>query len=243
MFALLRAGHDALFHLAKPDGDYFSNRIAELDQKIHTRGGISVGLHVRRGDRHPMEFQYQNSYIPFETYTNAAHRMIMSTLAPTNTSSDDYDAITASKMILASDDPDVYNAPEMQQAVRAQAQILLASGSTLDAARGSSATASPHKFVEGNVGWEGGFFSNVFWGLGGATTADPPPNEMTLQLRELVGRAYLLDLKVVGSSDRVVCSVSSFGCRLLAVMMGWERAIVQGKWKNVDGGFGWRGLD
>lgn len=141
----------------------------------------------------------------------------------------------------------------MQQVLRAQSQILLASGSTLDAAQGSPTPSSPHKFVEANVGWEGGFFSNVFWGLGG-TTADSrdvknskqerePPSEMTLRLRELVGRAYLLDLKVVGSSDRVVCGVSSIGCRLLAVMMGWERGIVQGGWKNVDGGFGWRGFD
>lgn len=179
--------------------------------------------------------------------------MILSTLAPTNTTSDNYDAVGASKIVLASDDPEVYNAPELQQALRAQTQILLASGSTLDAAQGSSATSSPHKFVEGNVGWEGGFFSKVFWGLGGTSADAPdaqnskqepePPSEMTLRLRELVGRAYLLDLKVVGSSDRVVCGVSSVGCRLLAVMMGWERGIVQGGWRNVDGGFGWRGFD
>lgn len=64
-----------------------------------------------------------------------------------------------------------------------------------------------------------------------------------MALRELVARAYLLDLSVLGMSDRVVCAVSSVGCRLLAVMMGWERAVVGQWWKNVDGGFGWVGFE
>lgn len=159
--------------------------------------------------------------------------------------------LTASKLILASDDPDVYEAPELQTAARAQSRILLASKSTLDAAQGLSASPSslPNKFVEGNVGWEGGFFSNVFWGLGntvvgsaaarGVREEQEKPGEVSLRLRELVARAYLLDLKVVGSADGVVCGVSSVGCRLLGVMVGWE-GIVHGRWRNVDGPFGWQ---
>ena len=159
--------------------------------------------------------------------------------------------LAASKLILASDDPDVYEASELQTVLRAQSHILLASKSTLDAAQGLSASPSsyPNKFVEGNVGWEGGFFSNVFWGLGNTAAgsaiarggrAEPgKPGEVSLRLRELVARAYLLDLKVVGSSDGVVCGVSSVGCRLLGVMVGWE-GVVHGRWRNVDGPFGWQ---
>jgi hypothetical protein len=33
------------------------------------------------------------------------------------------------------------------------------------------------------------------------------------------------------------------GCRLLAVMMGWERAMEKGGWVNVDGDFGWTGVE
>lgn len=158
----------------------------------------------------------------------------------------------ASKILLASDDPEVYEAPELLPAVRAQSRILLASKSTLDAAQGLSASTSyPNKFVEGNVGWEGGFFSNVFWGLGDTAAGSAAargvreerkiPTEHSLALRELVARAYLLDLKIVGSADGVVCGVSSVGCRLLGIMVGWE-GVMHGRWKNVDGGFGWVGF-
>ncbi len=64
------------------------------------------------------------------------------------------------------------------------------------------------------------------------------PGELSSRLRELVARAYLLDLKVVGSADGVVCGASSVACRLLGVMVGWE-GVVNGRWRNVDGGYGW----
>ncbi len=111
------------------------------------------------------------------------------------------------------------------------------------------------KFVEGNVGWEGGSFPSVYWGLGnrsaGSVAAcglreereDPPPSQLSLKLRQLVARAYLLDLKILGQSDAVVCAVSSMGCRLLGVMMGWEKGMIKGKWKNVDGDYGWRAME
>lgn len=103
------------------------------------------------------------------------------------------------------------------------------------------------------MGWEGGFFAGMFWSLGKpnsvpATAVEAPdtklpPTEEALRLRELVGRAYLMDLAVLGrASDSIVCTVSSMGCKLLAVMMGWDNAIVMGKWVNIDGDFDWRGV-
>lgn len=60
-----------------------------------------------------------------------------------------------------------------------------------------------------------------------------------MRLRELIGRGYLLDLAVLGTaSDGVVCAVSSAGCRLAGVMMGWE-AVERARWVNVDEGRGW----
>ena len=62
-------------------------------------------------------------------------------------------------------------------------------------------------------------------------------------MREFLGRAYLLDLAMIAQSDKVICGVSSYACRILAVMLGWERAFEHGDWTNVDGNFEWRAMD
>jgi hypothetical protein len=69
------------------------------------------------------------------------------------------------------------------------------------------------------------------------------PSTEAARLRELVGRAYLMDLAVLeGASDTVICAVSAMGCKLLAVMMGWEKAVEQEQWVNLENMFGWRGV-
>ncbi len=167
----------------------------------------------------------------------------------------------SSQILIASDDPDVYTDPLITSSTttpkieRAQSHISLASKKSL-AASGTT-----------GLGWEGGFFKDVFWALGLPAKGQIPkkinpappsrrhvkpgeevdthknPPAAALRLRELVARSYLLDLAVLGQSDKVVCAVSSYGCRILAVMMGWERGIVQAGWRNVDGEFDWRGVD
>ncbi|KAL8713515.1 MAG: hypothetical protein Q9220_002377 [cf. Caloplaca sp. 1 TL-2023] len=264
-FTLARVGHDALFHLTGVDAGYLSSRLASLDLSAHSHSGMTVGLHIRRGDRHPWESQYSDSYIPPSLYSNAAQSLISQFVNPENLtlSEESESRLSASKILLASDDPDIYSTAEFRNsAERAQSQILLASKATLDAALPDAGHPRPVlddppfiKFVEPNVGWEGGFFASIFWGLGNAAEGraaarglreerpKEQPNADTLRLREYVGRAYLLDLKVVGNADRVVCGVSSFGCRLLGVMKGWQGAIEDGEWNNVDGGYsGWVGL-
>jgi len=79
---------------------------------------------------------------------------------------------------------------------------------------------------------------------GGGTIGVQNPSAETMRLREFIGRAYLMDLAVLGSSDAVVCTVSAMGCKLLAVMLGWEDAfeIQGGGWKNIDGDFEWKGV-
>lgn len=264
-FFLARAGHDALFHLTGPDSDYLSTRLAELDSTNPSHHGLTVGLHLRRGDRHPWEPQYSDSYIPPSTYLTTAQSLLYAHLNPHNTTltHSAASAIAASTFLLASDDPDIYTVPEFSTPSihRAQSHILLASKAALDAALPDPAPAPAAdpaftKFVEPNVGWEGGFFASIFWGLGDAAEGrraargERPERPRvgltaeTLRLREYVGRAYLLDLKVVGAaSGGVVCGVSGFGCRVLGVMRGWGD--VQGGmgWRNVDGGWrGWVGL-
>ncbi|KAI4254885.1 MAG: hypothetical protein LQ352_002856 [Teloschistes flavicans] len=271
-FSLARAGHDALFHLSDTDAEYLSTRLEELDS-VHSKGGLTIGLHVRRGDRHPWEAQYSDSYIPPSTYSNTAQSILIDHFNPSNTTVLPQEAssrLSASKTLLASDDPEIYSTPEFtsMSIERAQSHILLASKASLDAALPDSANPlishDPRepaftKFVEPNVGWEGGFFASIFWGLGNAAEGraaarglreerpETKPSEETLKLREYVGRAYLLDLKVLGAArGGVICGVSSFGCRVLGVVRGWQDVNGDGKgegWRNVDRGWdGWVGF-
>jgi hypothetical protein len=277
IFGMMRAGYEALFQGKLNDDDqaYLNDRTAELNGMIRNEGGEEIGLHVRHGDRHPLEYQYQKSYIPLEKYLKTAQNLTTQAATP-----------ASSRILIASDDPDIYTDPLIttstttthSQVEKAQSRISLASKNSLSA---SGKTG---------LGWEGGFFKDIFWALGvppeeqiprvpnsaqpsrrrnvevvsdslasssanmmrdveskeeSAALPDPHkhPSPSALNLRQLIGRAYLLDLAVLGQSDTVVCAVSSLGCRILAVMMGWDRAIVGGGWVNVDGKFDWRGID
>ncbi|KAK2789091.1 hypothetical protein FQN53_002645 [Emmonsiellopsis sp. PD_33] len=267
MFDFLRSGYEDLFHLTGDDAVYYEQRVQELNTSVRDKGGIEVGIHVRHGDLHPMQFEYQKSYIPLELYTTAAYDILTShrrshIVSTTSLGTD------KSTIIVASDDPDVYTSTEMTDTEKAQSMISLVSKAALDAA--TAAQGGTKNMMDGNIGWEGGFFRDMFWSLGAPppprAAGSPPasrnephlrprsveptdinsfrfhPPQEALQLRELIGRAYLLDLAVLGQSDAVVCGVSSIGCRLLAVMMGWEKAIERGKWQNVDGTWHWKGI-
>ncbi|KIW12371.1 hypothetical protein PV08_09648 [Exophiala spinifera] len=272
IYEMAREGHDALFRLNADDADYVSSRAQHLrrGEKGDEENGL-VGVQIRRGDCHPFEFAYQHGYLPPERYMASATKLVGQ-------------ALERWKVILASDDADMFDHVELKGAVRAQTRISL---------------ASKRQLGSGGLGWEGGFFKDVFWGLGlpehvkeqkrigspKPTKARPVvgekegegggggveqkknkisksqhnrhdpdtgndardyktnPTKEALQLRELLGRAYLLDLAMLARSDKVICGVSSNACRVLAVMMGWERAFDNEDWNNVDGNHGWRFLD
>jgi hypothetical protein len=247
IFDMARSGYEALFDLRQDDGEYAQARREELKHHDGEIDKALIGIHLRRGDRHPFDFAYQLGYLPPSFYREAAQEMAS--------------LFASSKIILASDDPEMYTHGEMSEYTRAQERITLASGKALSV---------------NSVGWEGGFFKDLFWDLGLPLEAHEqrkhgspmptrhekhaklhhqsktgplerdyrsnPTNEART-LREFIGRAYLLELSILGHSDRVVCAVSSYTCRILAVMMGWERAFEKGHWKNVDGHYDWRALD
>ena len=289
IYALARAGYEALFQLVDQDDlKYMQQRKLDM-QATREQGGITIGLHVRRGDRHPWEFQYKEDYIPLDNYMDEARQALIDRYEnvdvvkgerhtytankhakPTGFSTimseakshilppakqkastqrsdirghQDQASIAASKFLLASDDPDIYDAPELSHTARAQDRIVLASKKALEQATSSQ---PKNKYVDEIHGWEGGFFRDQFWGLGQDSPAShaisKKPSAATMEMRRMVGRAYLLDLAVLGESDVVVCGISSMGCRLLAVMMGWEKGILDGGWRNIDGSFTWKGL-
>ena len=320
LFDMLRTGYEALFHLTGGDARYLEKRTRNLRADTED-DGMTVGIHVRRGDRRPFEFQYQKSYIPLDTYLQSAKDSIPLSLQQSTPNSN-----SKFKILLASDDPDVYTSPEFNShsdpaTHKAQRHISLASKSSLETEPpgGRGGGAEPMPMLDTNTGWEGGFFSALFWSLGappqdsshpGGRERGPAPSQYTsdddddddddniqnsinekekekeseseeeifkttppasaLHLRELVGRAYLLDIAVLGAaSDAVVCGVSSASCRMLGVMMGWDAVVAEeeekgekrgsgwswswfgmdkgmkkgGKvWRNVDGEWGWRGV-
>lgn len=237
IFALLRTGYETLFHLRPDDADYVSNRTETLYAPLVAEGGTSVGVHIRRGDKHPYEYQYQKDYIPIDRYVSTAR----SILAKTGKKEKD-----EALLVLATDDAQVYESPDLAPDFsRAQDRIILATKAALEAAQGHK-----NPWIDEITGWEGGFYRDVFFSLGqpvgnandiAGLSADHVPDG-AMKLREFVGRAYLLDLAVLGKADYVVCTVSSIGCRILAVMQGWDRAIGKGAWRNVDGDFDWRGV-
>jgi hypothetical protein len=259
IYEFARAGYEALFNLAEADAAYTEKRIKELEAKTvipapQSGNGMVIGVHVRHGDRHPLEFQYSDSYIPLYRYSDNARDIIHGVF----NSSGDEDMMSEMHSItaVASDDPEVYESEEFSHAARAQEQIRLASKKVITTVAGTDSAGMDgmfKRFVEETVGWEGGFFAPMFWSLGRAKTTPAtivehpdtklPPTAEALRLRELVGRAYLMDLAVLGSaSDTVVCGVSAMGCKLLAVMMGWERAFDRKAWVNIDGEFDWKGV-
>ncbi|TQN72837.1 hypothetical protein CSHISOI_02624 [Colletotrichum shisoi] len=257
LFDLAHEGYRALFDLNKDDTQYVLNRVKEIKTKALTgdanpNDGLVVGVHVRHGDCHPLEYQYRGTYIPMEIIANRAHEIIdVNYNKSGRDGADDELAKKKSFLVLASDDPTVYESDDFRGSMRAQEQIRLASKqethkATLD-------RHVMHRFEDESFGWEGGFFAAMFWNLGlssmsasNAATAKNKqlaPSAETLRLRGYIGRAYMMDLAVLASaSDAIVCTVSAMGCRLLAVMMGWDSAMESGNWVNVDGPYGWTGL-
>ncbi|KAF2788378.1 hypothetical protein K505DRAFT_421143 [Melanomma pulvis-pyrius CBS 109.77] len=255
IFDLLRVGYMSLFQLRPDDATYVTERTDSIYGPVAAEGGISIGIHVRRGDKHPYEYQYSKDYIPIGRYVDAARDLYIDRIENGGGKSKKKRSIenntlfarhTTSKLIVASDDPVVYDTPEIgPNSIRAQERIILATKATLEAAQGKK-----NPWIDEITGWEGGFYRDVFFSLGrpvgNANDMNQLENtevpEAAMGIRELVGRAYLLDLAVLSKADTMVCTVSSIGCRLLAVMMGWESAIVKGNWKNVDGDFDWKGI-
>ena len=244
IFGLMRAGYEALFHLASSDAEDVKERTSEIFEAV--RPGLSVGIQVRRGDKKPYEQKYAQigEYVPSARYVDAANDELLRSLNPDNDTEFGF-ALNNSRMVLATDDPAVYDEWEFRGQERAQMRVVLAT----EAYDTVNVTAYPDWGGEKvHQPWDGGFYQDKFWamspsGRDGEDSAGwswgPDP---AAHARQLMAKAYVLDLAVLSRMDRVVCTVSSTGCRLLAVMMGWDSAIEGGRWINVDGDWDWKGI-
>lgn len=252
IYDLVRTGYEDLFHLFGDDAKYSSQRTHELQVLSEISGHPTVAMQIRRGDLHPLEYEYSRDYLPLERYTAAANRL-QQKLAVDDKSSFEPKSGDPPTLLLASDDPALPTNPDLLLAASphpispAQTRILLATKAALDASSPANPIRAPGsayvKHVDENAGWDGGFYPSLFSSLGGVVPASQEGgragvSDHVMRLRELIGRGYLLDLAVLKASDGVVCAVGSAGCRLVAVMMGWE-AVAEGRWVNVDDGRGW----
>ncbi|KAI9831297.1 MAG: hypothetical protein M1826_003736 [Phylliscum demangeonii] len=223
IFHLARAGYEALFHLPTDDAAYVAARKAQLQAEAASPSETLVGMHVRHGDRHPWVFEHHEHYIPLEDYFSAALAAVdvLGRSVSNRT-------ITHATILLASDDPTVYTT--------APAVPANPNASTTDATI-STVAAQSRARLDGEL-WKGGFTDAAFQAL---VASDDSVSAHTT--RDRLIRSYLLDLKVLGeASEVVVCAVSALGCRLLAVMMGWRRAVLEKGWQNVDGEWDWTAI-
>lgn len=221
IFDLAREGYESLFHFLPKEEAYIQLRTAQLVEDAEDDNSKLIGVHIRHGDHHPWEFKYHKSYIPLETYISTVTNF---DLINNKTQQQGQKNIT---ILLASDDPKVYTDLEHLHPATIRAQTL---------------ARLPLPF--GIWSGEGGFSNRTVWplfDLSNSSTAEAHEARKTI---ETLARSYLLDLAILGETktEAVVCAVSSVTCRLLGVMMGWD-AIVGEKWKNVDGEWGWSGLE
>ncbi|QIW96797.1 hypothetical protein AMS68_002315 [Peltaster fructicola] len=241
VFDLVRSGYESTFHLIGDDASYAEQRVQQLRASANQHHQPLVGMHIRRGDLRPFELQFSQDYLPVERFTDAAK----TSLGPAVDSQ--------GILLLASDDPDIIDSAELTLAAspyhlkKTQERIQLATKLALDRTSPAEPIREPGsayvKHVDENAGWDGGFYTGLFYSLGDTRSrqqrllqgqlSQGGTSKETLRMRELVARGYLLDLAVLGQSESVVCAVSSAACRILGVMMGRE-AIQSGKWVNVD---------
>ncbi|KAH0145344.1 hypothetical protein KCU90_g12452, partial [Aureobasidium melanogenum] len=245
IFDMVRQGYQDLFDLQGEDGSFLTHKLTVMRAAASASRTPLIGMHLRRGDLHPFELEYSHDYLPFERYTSAASELFAS-FSPNKSS------MEPTALLLASDDPDILSSHDLVNTLpshltvsRPQERIVLASKKTLEPAVPIRKPGSAYvKHVDENSGWEGGFYASLFFSLGkGHPSAskqgmDDEMQKAVLKLRELVGRAYLLDLAVLGHADATVCASSSAACRIIGVMMGADK-VSKGQWKNVDDNRAW----
>ena len=265
IFDMIRSGYEALFTVASEDAPFFTEKLAALRAAAQAQQQPLIGMHIRRGDLHPYELEFSRDYLPLDRFIDNALTLLPKTSNVTSqqtllVASDDPDLIVSPSLLST-----LPSSPAISLQ-KTQDRIILASKRTLTPSvpeRNGAYT----KHVDENSGWEGGFFAPLFRSLGRPGRANHPSfhsakelkmdvearlmkqlengndsegqmEKQARMLKDLVGRAYLLDLAVLGQSDGVVCAVSSAACRVVGVMMGWEK-VVDGQWVNVDDSRAW----
>ena len=222
IFALVAAGYAHLFQLQPALEEDAQARVRALTARAGD--GAWVAVHVRRGSLKPHTWAWHKSAIPLDVFVNAAVELIDSAAGQQPARQQ------RGRVVVVSDDRAVPDAPQL------------------------AGSFSPWN----SNGRQGG-------GGGGTGMAGGYSPDQLLALpmadRVALGREFVVQLRVVaellsrrnssdpssgeGASSQagVVCAAGSATCRLLAIMLGWELSVEMERWKDIDGGLGWRGID
>lgn len=177
-----------------------------------------VSLHIRKGDLHPMSWTHHKDYIPIEDYLKQAELLWQAT-----------NSTDTPRVYVATDDSNVV--AKVKEA-RPKWEVLAAFANDAtnreqyfmtDAETQRPANEPATKFIP-----EPGYYQAGF----DALDAD--------RKRNLI-RGLLADMTLASKAGAgTVCTVGSNICVAIAPMMGWQKAIVDGKWVNIDGQFDWK---
>ncbi|KAI5805329.1 hypothetical protein DFH27DRAFT_367002 [Peziza echinospora] len=237
IFDLAHEGYKALFHLTPTLTTLSSGRKSLLldaaEQEYSSTGWRRerdgfIALHVRHGDAHPSEFWYHKGYLPSERYVDVARDMMV-----INETSE-----LELPVLMISDDPGVFSDDILDGSWRVQDDFEIpfvpqVEDKDLEKRSGLIELTHPTEV-----------FAKYLPGF--PPTEDFSPVTYPGHKRKEMVNGYLMDLKISGELARegdddngvvggVVCGGYSYTCRLLAVIMGWEQAIVKERWRDVDG--------
>jgi len=196
VFALARAGVDALLHARPQLAATVRERARRLTELAGSGDGAWVAIHVRRGDYRPRTWSWlKRGGVPLDAVADVAAVL----------------SAGRGRVLVVSDDPAVLAAPEL---------------------------AGSFPAMEGDGLLAGGYAARKVAGLSSAERRRLVDRwlEDVLVVRELVTRGP-------PGEGGVVCAGNSATCRLLAVVVGWDAAIEKDRWRDVDGGIGWSGVN
>ena len=263
------------------DEEYTRQRVQDLTRMAEENGQHVVGLHVRRGSHRPLEVSYRQSYIPLSRFISAASSTSPSTSLTLKSTTAHESHSPQIKLIAASDDSSLYSSPDFLAADITQAQDRISLSwqggfydgifhslggvdSSPEARRHHYAFQSPTA-AQPSKAQSPSHSQPISQSQPDSRTHSPPADQTDLhpvenetdprdtqQMREYIARSYLLDLAILSrASERVICVASSSGCRILGIMMGWDRIVGSARkggmngWVNVDYGVrevDWSGL-
>lgn len=218
IFGLLRIGYEALFH----PNDHLSslaNKRAAAIEAASPESPVAL-IHIRQGDLRPYTFAYRYSYLPVSTYSSAIPAIFQTTTNEAKPFSmfimSDSTLQTAIPMLQNDHVPPSFHPEDYPWLID------------------ENSPSGMEVFLPG-------FYAD--------TVRDMPSEE-----REKWAKSFVLDLAVArelldqsleGELERdavVACGLRSAACRILGIMVGWEDTLAESRWKNVDGDWGWRGM-
>ncbi|KAK4704845.1 hypothetical protein P7C70_g1365, partial [Phenoliferia sp. Uapishka_3] len=235
MFQMSRHGFEEILVPSDETAEVINLARKTLDNATASRGGVYVGAHIRRGDRHPFSWFFHDSYIPLGDFVFAIQKhWERARLTDAWLPSSPLAFIASASATVAS---------ELASEFPSGSELLALSSSKEPSI---NTLASKTEYTQSA-------FSKL-----SAEERKTLTRGMMVDFDLLVGGWRMKGERINrGESKRdmeegrkrpiaVVCTLSSNVCKMAAVALGWDAAFgdpgtTMGRWVNVDGGddFDW----